>query len=49
MCWTHIHSSLVVDVDEKSKKQTIYLLCRECADKINIDRIHYKQTNDCIA
>jgi hypothetical protein len=49
MCWTHIHSSLVVDVDEKSKKETIYLLCRECADKINIDRIHYKQINDCIA
>jgi hypothetical protein len=48
MCWTHIHSSLVVDVDEELKKQTIYLLCRECADKINYDRINYKNIDDSI-
>ena len=42
MCWTHIHSSLVVDVDEDLKKQKIFLLCRECADRINHDRINYK-------
>ena len=48
MCWTHIHSSLVVDVDEELKKQTIYLLCRECADKINYDRINYKNIDDAI-
>lgn len=48
MCWTHIHSSLVVDVDEDLKKQTIYLLCRECADKINYDRCTYKNIDDSI-
>ena len=42
MCWTHIHSSLVVDVDEELSKQSIYLLCRECADKINYERVIYK-------
>ena len=48
MCWTHIHSSLVVDVDEESTKQSIYLLCRECADKINYDRRNDKNIDDCI-
>ena len=42
MCWTHVHSSLVVDSDEDLKKQEIFLLCRECADRINHDRINYK-------
>jgi len=47
MCWTHIHSSLVVEVDEgESKKQKIYLLCRECAEKINHDRINYQNITD---
>ena len=41
MCWTHIHSSLVVDADEGSEKQRIFLLCRECADRINHDRTNY--------
>jgi hypothetical protein len=38
-----------VDVDEKLKKQTVYLLCRECADKINYDRSNYKNIDDSIA
>lgn len=49
MCWTHIHSSLVVDVDDELKKQSIYLLCRECADRINYDRINNKNIDDSIA
>jgi hypothetical protein len=48
MCWTHIHSSLVVDADEKLKKQSVYLLCRECADKINYDRFNDKNIDDFI-
>jgi hypothetical protein len=48
MCWTHIHSSLVVDVDEELEKQSIYLLCRHCAEKINYDRINYKNIDDSI-
>jgi hypothetical protein len=48
MCWTHIHSSLVVDVDEELKKQSIYLLCRECANKINYDRFNDKKIDDSI-
>ena len=48
MCWTHIHSSLVVDTDEGLKKQSIYLLCRECADKINYDRFNHKNIDDAI-
>jgi hypothetical protein len=46
MCWTHIHSSLVVDVDDELKRQIIYLLCRECADKINNIRIDYQKIDD---
>ncbi len=49
MCWTHIHSSLVVDVDEELKKQKIYLLCQACADRINYDRINYKNIDNFIA
>jgi len=48
MCWTHIHSSLVVDVDEELKKQSIYLLCQECANKINYDRFNDKNIDDSI-
>jgi len=39
MCWTHIHSSLVIDVNKELNVQKIYLLCRECAERINYDRI----------
>ena len=39
MCWTHIHSSLIISESGEEKKQKIFLLCRECADKINYERI----------
>lgn len=47
MSWTHIYSSLVVEVDVENK--VIYLLCWECANKINYDRIQYNQIHRGIA